>query len=201
MWRGQRDVLAPYDVDLPNLYALGGNTIDGWASTILERTHGELAVVGASMGGYVGLALARQAPERVRALMLVGARADADSPERREIRNAMIEMLREEGLDAWRDAAPFEIPEGYAADDFVRALEALRDRADSRDVVASFGGPLLVVVGSDDELLSVEEARAIADSAPHGRLEVVEVAGHIVNVDRPKRFNELLRGFLEQVAA
>ena len=77
-------------------------------------------------------------------------------------------------------------------------VAALRDRADSTDVVALFDGPLTVVVGDRDELLPVEEARQIAESAPEGRLEVVEGAGHLVNLDAPERFNEILRELLER---
>ena len=196
MWAPQRDALGEADVELPNLYSLGTNSIDAWASALLDRLDGELALVGASMGGYCALAMARQAPERIRGLMLVGSRAGADSEERREIRNQMIEVLRSGGVEAWRPAAPFEVPPGYDAGAFIRALEALRDRRDATDVVSSWQGPFLLVVGSDDELLSVSEARRIAEASPQGRLEVVEGAGHIVNVDRPKRFNELLLEFL-----
>ena len=48
------------------------------------------------------------------------------------------------------------------------AQEAMRDRLDLSGVVASFGGPLLVCVGDGDELVSVDEARQLADSALDG---------------------------------
>jgi pimeloyl-ACP methyl ester carboxylesterase len=34
-------------------------------------------------------------------------------------------------------------------------------------------------------------------SAPNGRLEVIEGAGHFTNVERRNRFNQLLREFLQ----
>ena len=196
MWEPQLPALAEHDVERFDLYSLGGNSMEAWAAAILERVDGEFVAVGASMGGYVALELARQAPERVRALVLAGARAGADSEERREIRNAMIEVLREEGLAPFVEAAPFAVPPGHTGDDFIRALEAMRDRRDSTDVVRSFDGPLLVVVGSEDELVSAEEATEIAAAARNGRAEVVAGAGHIVSQDAPERFNELLLEFL-----
>jgi pimeloyl-ACP methyl ester carboxylesterase len=62
--------------------------------------------------------------------------------------------------------------------------------------VAGFAGPLTVVVGDQDEILPVDEARQIAESAPEGRFEIVQGAGHVVSVDAPERFNGILRELL-----
>ena len=64
--------------------------------------------------------------------------------------------------------------------------------------MAGFTGPLTVVVGDQDELLPVDEARQIAESAPDGRFEVVDGAGHVVSVDAPERFNPILRELLNR---
>ena len=198
MWEPQLAVLATHDVTAPNLYDLGGNSIDVWAARVLGETTGELVVVGASMGGYVGLAMARQAPERVRALLLAGSRATADPPERKAAREEMIRVATEEGIEGWnRDFFPPGPPD-RTIDELVRGIEALRDRPDASDVVAAFEGPLTVLVGDGDELLPVDEAREIADSAPHGRLEVVEDAGHVASIDAPERFNQILLELLRR---
>jgi 3-oxoadipate enol-lactonase len=206
MWEPQREALgwraalAGYDVETPNLYDLGGNSVDGWAERLLDRLDGELAVVGASVGGYVGLAMARRQPQRIRGLLLAGSRAGPDSPERREARNAAIRTLREEGIEAWAPNAPAPPPPERTVDELVRTLEALRDRPDASDVVRSFTGPLWIAVGDDDPFLPVEEAREIVAAAENGRLEVFEGTGHFPNRDRPERFNELLREFLQAAA-
>ena len=110
----------------------------------------------------------------------------------------MIRVVTEEGIEGWnRDFYP-PGPSDRTTDELVRGIEALRDRADATDVVAVFDGPLAVVVGDQDELLPVEEARRIAESAPNGRLAAVEGAGHLVNLDAPERFNELLGELLER---
>jgi pimeloyl-ACP methyl ester carboxylesterase len=197
MWDEQRKALTGHEIVAPNLYDLGGNSIDAWAGRILAETPGELAAVGASLGGYVGLAMARQAPDRVRALLLAGSRASADPPERRAAREEMIRVVTAEGIEGWnRDFYP-PGPGDRTTDELVRGIEALRDRPDATDVAAAFQGPLTVVVGDEDELLPVEEARGIAESAPNGRLEVVAGAGHLVNLDAPELFNEVLGELLE----
>jgi pimeloyl-ACP methyl ester carboxylesterase len=177
MWEPKVEALDGHDVVAPNLYALGGNSIDGWARSLLEQVEGPFAAVGASMGGYVALAIARRAPKRVRGLLLAGSRAGPDTPERRRAREEQLRELSDDRL--------------------YRATEALRDRPDASDVVRSFLGPFMLVVGAEDDLLPEPEARRIVASAPQGRLEVVEGAGHIVSRDQPQRFNELLREFLE----
>ena len=65
------------------------------------------------------------------------------------------------------------------------AQEAMRDRLDLTGVAASFGGPLLVCVGDRDGIVSVDEARELADGALDGELEVFPDAGHFVAVDQP----------------
>jgi len=197
MWEPQREALGGHDVVAPNLYDLGGNSVDGWADRIVDDVMGDLAVVGASVGGYVGLAMARSQPERIRGLLLAGARAGADSPERRAARNEGIRKLREEGVEAWAPNAPAPPPPERTVDELVRTLEALRDRRDATDVVRGFPGPLWIAVGDADPFLPVDEAREIAASAPNGRLELFEGTGHFTNVEQPERFNELLREFVD----
>jgi pimeloyl-ACP methyl ester carboxylesterase len=181
---------AGYDVTAPHLYGRGPS-IDDWAAHLLRDIDGTLVVVGASMGGYCALALARRAPERVVGMVLVGSRADADSFERRRSRQEPITELRA----GWR---PPLAEEDADLEHLAVAQEAMRDRLDLSGVAASFGGPLLVCVGDEDELVSVDEARELADSALDGRLEVFSGAGHFVAVDQPARFNEVLLEFLSQ---
>jgi pimeloyl-ACP methyl ester carboxylesterase len=200
MWEPQAAALGEHEVVTPNLYDLGGSSIDGWAERILDEGEGELVAVGASMGGYVALALARRAPERIRGLLLAGARATADPPDRRAVREQMIRLVQEEGIEGWNREFSPPGPPDRPTDELVRGIEALRDRPDATEVVASFTGPLVVVVGDQDDLLPVDEARQIAESAPNGRLEVVEGAGHVVSVDAPDRFNPILLELLQSAS-
>ena len=200
MWAPQRDVFDAHDAVVPNLYELEGSSIEGWATQLLGQVDGEFAAVGASMGGYTAYELARQAPDRVHGLFLTGARAGADDEQRRAARNAAIETLRRDGIEAWAPNAPAPPPPERTVEELVRATEALRDRRDSTDVVAGFPGPFWLVVGDGDPFLPVEEARGIVASAPNGRLEVLEGAGHFTNIERRTRFSELLTDFLAQAS-
>jgi 3-oxoadipate enol-lactonase len=192
MWEPQLPVLheAGFEPLAPRLYGRGAS-IDGWAAQLLTEIEGPFVAVGASMGGYTALALARRAPERVVGIALVGSRADADSPARRCLREQQIAALR-------AGEVPSEPATDVPAGDLAIAQEAIRDRPDASGVVAAFGGPLLVCVGEEDELVPVEDARALADAALLGSLEVFAGAGHLVSLDAPERFETVLLEFLEQ---
>ena len=201
MWEPQRAALSGHEVVAPRLYGRG-RTMDEWADSIAGETEGDLAVVGASMGGYCALALARHVPERVRGLLLVGARPDADSAERRAGREDTIELIRSEGLEGlWRMMLPKLFHDESAADEhlvyrdteaLITALEAVRDRADSTDIVRSFSGPVQFVIGEFDPYVSAAEVSEFDVRELRG-------VGHLVNLERPDQFNEILREFVGRV--
>ena len=192
MWERQITALerSGFKVLAPRLYGRGAS-IDGWAARLLEELDGPFVAVGASMGGYCALALARRAPERVVGMVLAGSKATADEMDRRVFRNELIARLREKGV-------PEDLDTQVEARDLAVAQEAMRDRLDLSGVAASFGGPLLVCVGDGDEIVSVDESRALADSALRGSLEVFEGTGHLLTIEQPLRFNDLLLEFLAQ---
>ena len=192
VWVSQVSALrdAGFDVHAPHLYGRGPS-IDDWAAQLLRELDGPLVPIGASMGGYCALALARRAPERVVGMGLVASRADADSFERRKFRQEQIADLR-------AGESPPLADQDADLDRLAVAQEAMRDRLDLTGVVASFGGPLLVCVGDRDEIVSVDEARELAEKALDGKLEVFPGAGHFVAVDQPERFNEVLLEFVSQ---
>jgi pimeloyl-ACP methyl ester carboxylesterase len=191
MWRG-REVA-------PRLYGRG-RTMDEWATSLLNEIGGELVLVGASMGGYCALAMARRAPERVRGLLLVGARADGDSPERREGRAKTIALIREQGTHAlWEDMRPKLFADPARADesllhddpdDLVAAVEAIRDRSDSTDVARAT--TTRFVVGDHDPFVSADDLRGF---------DVRELAGagHLVSLERPEEFDAIVEEFVARV--
>lgn len=200
MWDPQREALAGYDVVTPNFYDLGGNSVEGWAQAVIDPVDDDLAAVGASLGGYVALAMARFAPERIRGLLLAGSRAGADSPERRAARDEAIRTLREEGIEAWAPSAPAPPPPERTVEELVRGVEVLRDRPDATEVARTFDGLLWIAVGDKDPFLPLDEAHEIVENARNGRLEIFEDTGHFPNLERPERFNRLLQEFLTAIA-
>ena len=210
MWEPQLEALDGHAVDSPRLYGLG-TSIDEWATAVLGGVDGRFAVVGSSMGGYCALAIASKAPERLTGVVLAGSRADPDAPERRPGRERWLERIAEEGAEGlWAEMGPavFGNLTGDVAErvrslalsqdppGLTNAVVAIRDRKDTRDVAAALPCPLLVAQGSLEPFVPPDVARELADSAPDGRLEVFEGAGHVPNMEQPERFNQVLLDFL-----
>jgi 3-oxoadipate enol-lactonase len=201
MWEGQREALADHDVKAPRLYGRGA-TMDAWADSVAAELEGDFSVIGASMGGYCALALARRAPERVRGLLLVGSRPDADSDERRAGRADTIELIRREGPDGlWRAMEPKLFADvGNAdpslmfrdSDGLIGAVEAIRDRPDSTQFARDFEKPLQFVVGEHEAFVTAEELFEFD-------LREIKGVGHLVNIEAPDEFNAILREFLQRV--
>jgi pimeloyl-ACP methyl ester carboxylesterase len=151
----------------------------------------------------------------VRALALVGARADADSPERlasradtrKLIQNGaakalwenqrtrlLLESASESAVESARDQA-LDRSNG----ELLEALTAIRDREDRTDTLREFGGLAFVAVGEGDMFFPPEEAQAQAQLARHGRFRAFAGARHLPNLEQPDEFNAALAQFLADV--
>ena len=214
MWEPQLESLRDYEVWTPRLYGRG-ESLDDWAASLLDEEDGELILVGASLGGYAALAMTSRAPERSRALALVGARAQGDSPERRAGRADTIALIENGGVEAlWENQRPKllledasepavdrtrELVLARGTDELTEAVRALRDRADNSETFASFEGASLVAVGEVDAFFPPEEAEALAAKARHGRFRVFAGAKHLPSLEQPDEFNAALANFLADV--
>lgn len=214
MWEPQLEALRDFEVVTPRLYGRG-RTIREYASSVLEEVDGELVAVGASMGGYAALEMAHQQPPRVRAMALVDARADADSPERRAGRADTKRLIESGGAQAlWENQRPKLLLEDAdddavsrargssldrSSDELLEALAAIRDREDRSDTLAAFSGLVLVAVGESDLFFSPDEAQQQAATAPRGRFRAFAGARHLPNLEQPGEFSAALTGLLADV--
>lgn len=207
----------------PDLPGFGGTpapeepSMDGYAVAVRELLDAEgidrCLLVGFSLGGYVALAFLRAWPERLAGLLLAGTRADPDGPAERDWRTGLQRRWREEGdaLDeAWlrRLVAP-DAPSGTlarvrglldrSAPGAIAALEAMKWRREGFTALREHALPVLAVAGEHDASVPVAAAHEIHAHAPRSRVEVVPGAGHLVNVEAPERFDDLLAGFAAEI--
>ena len=77
-------------------------------------------------------------------------------------------------------------------DGFLPALEALTDYP-LEEELPNISCPTLIVWGAHDQLVSVRDSERLQELIPEARREVFERTGHVAMLERPERFNRLLR--------
>lgn len=171
-------------------------------------------IVGISMGGMIAQELALAHPERVRTLTLgctycggEGSSVMAGDLTRRLV-EARISGDRERAVRAsWEanvSAALVNDPDAYAhylamSQQRAVALPVIMAQAqavsghDTSARLSELTMPTLVIHGTADEILPVENGRLVASHIPGSRLEIFEGVGHLFFWERPDRSAELLR--------
>lgn len=226
LWQPQVDALSDeYRVIVPDLRGFGGSTVslamtmeqyaDDLRAFLDELRIDEVVLVGLSMGGYVALAFCRLAPNRLRGLVLVDTRPQADSDEARANRTATARQVMEDGAAALADSmldrlvSPATLKNQpdlvssirdmmarQSVFGIVAALYGMAERRDSRPMLGDISVPTLVVVGADDVITPVAEAESMVEAIPGSELVVIPDAGHLSNLEQPRAFNRAVREFL-----
>jgi pimeloyl-ACP methyl ester carboxylesterase len=200
-------------------------TVDAVCDTLgVER----VSVVGNSMGGFVGAELALSFATRVDRLVLVSAAGlsterlprlpslaaahvvAAGTPYATRLQSSITRRprLRRAAMQ-WAVRYPekvsvplaHELVLSFGKPGFVAGLQAIMDYS-YRERLPEIDIPVLVVWGRNDLLVPVTDAYAYAELiGANARVEVFEDTGHVPMLERPSRFNALLRGFLAGEAA
>jgi 3-oxoadipate enol-lactonase len=179
----------------------------------VERT----VVCGLSLGGYVAFELVRRHRERVAALVVLDARAEADTAERKARRDEMISRVRDADVGGVLDelAATFladHAPAGArrqlrammhrpTAVGIVGAIEAMRDRPDGMPVLRSAALPTLLLIGEHDARTPRTSMRKMADQVPGSVFDVVPSSGHVPPLENPEATTGRLMTFLDGLDA
>jgi pimeloyl-ACP methyl ester carboxylesterase len=214
LWRdviaGLKDEIAPMVADLTL-----DDTIAAMASRTLAAAPTRFALAGLSMGGYVGLEIMRQAPERVTRLALFDTSARADTEERRETRRKGIEMVGQgkfigvsKGL-LGSLVAPHHLGTPLAAevqamservgqDAYIRQQRAIMDRIDSVPHLFEIKVPTLVGVGEMDKMTPPELAEEMGRHIPRAELVRFPEAAHLPTMENPGPVVEAMRRWLER---
>jgi pimeloyl-ACP methyl ester carboxylesterase len=190
---------------------------DDAASLLDHLGEDKVILAGCSMGGYAAFAFVRRHQQRLAGLVLQDTRAGADGDEAKANRAALAAAVLADGASAAAGAflpkllgetTQRERPEvvthlrgrilGTSAQGIANALHGLAARPDSSPTLAAVRVPTLVVVGAEDVLTPPAESKAMVAGIPGSRLEVIPAAGHLANLERPDRFNQVLLSFLRR---
>ncbi|GGF41736.1 alpha/beta fold hydrolase [Subtercola lobariae] len=186
----------------------------------IESAH----IVGISMGGYTAVQVGLKHPERVRSVMAVSVGSGSDPG----IRSAYLEearivadQLRARGTEfvgrsmaegpsriqlknrsaaAWQQMID-QFAEQSADGMALTILEVQAKRPsfhDLLDELSTFARPLLVVDGDEDEAC-LSTGRLLKQTVPACGWRVLPNSGHVLNLEDPALFNDIVRRFIAQV--
>lgn len=203
----------------PDLRGFGGSSIageavgmDDYATDVLmlmnELSLERAAIGGLSFGGYVAFAMFRRAPERLAKLILVDTRSTVDTEDGVRARLDLLDAVRRNGVGILPDrqipkllgaTTQRERPEMVAhvqrlivantAPGIEAAIVALIRRPDSTGDLGRISVPTLVIVGEEDEITPVEQARAMHLAIAGSSLAILPRAGHLSNLEAADAFS------------
>lgn len=189
-------------------------SIEAMAGRALADAPPHFILVGFSMGGYVAREIARLAPERVRALVLIATSTRPDTPSLRQSRGTVGKAAASvafAGLSKTAIATSLHPKQAgnEALVERVRAMgvrlggEVFRRqsaivRAGDIDRLHEIRCPTLIVAAGQDRLRSREESEELHAGIPGSELAVVEDSGHMLPIEAPEALLAIVLPWLEK---
>ncbi len=175
-------------------------------------------LAGLSMGGYIAFECWRLFGDRIDGMILADTRATPDSEEARAGRYAAAERIGRGDFGGWaeellgkllaettlRDKPELvdvvrRIIHSSPPESAVAALLGMAQRSDSTSLLSEINVPVAVIVGEDDKIISVAEARAMSSAIPDATFTSIAEAGHLSNLENYGAFNTAVKNLLDLV--
>ncbi|MXX23976.1 MAG: 2-succinyl-6-hydroxy-2,4-cyclohexadiene-1-carboxylate synthase [Caldilineaceae bacterium SB0668_bin_21] len=182
----------------------------------IEAVH----LLGYSMGGRLGLFFALSRPERVRTLSLVsaspGIASTAERDERRDRDDALADQIERDGIaafvDHWESLPMWASQRRYLSSEqhHQLRLQRLRNLPDGlanslrgmgtgnqpalHEKLPTLSMPTLLIAGAEDEKFAGIN-RQMERRIPQARLVILPMAGHAVQLERPRAFERTVLEF------
>lgn len=216
LWEAQLPVISPTLSPRVSDAHMRHDTIAAMAEAVLRENPGPLVLCGASMGGMVAMEAARQAPERIAGLALLGTNARPETPEMAELRESAIALFARGNLrDVIEPNTVFAFHPTQAADEdlvqrylqivldagaqqLIHQNRAVMRRPDARQHLPTVRAPVLLMCGDTDRLTPPDCTREMAALMPHAQVVWVAQCGHMLTMEKPAVVNAALRDWLAQ---
>jgi pimeloyl-ACP methyl ester carboxylesterase len=192
-------------------------TIDDVAREVLsglrKRQIKDPIVIGHSLGGYVALAMAKQKPDLFPALILFHSTALADTEEKKESRNKVLDFISKNGVEAFTSnfIPPLfadqqhpgiqktrEIAMDASLEAVVNYTKAMRDRNDRTDLLLDFGKPIMIISGTKDGGIPVDSIKKQAEISDKIETHFLNDAAHMGMFEKKENTLELIAEFVRK---
>ncbi len=173
--------------------------------------------VGDSMGGYIMFEIWRKYRDIVSGFVFVATRAEADTEEAKKARYGTIERIKKEGkgflIDFMLDAQTSPktkqnsqkieelkcIMNEATEEGIIKALKALAERPDNKDILKSIDVPSLVIAGKDDEKVTPPDiVKGISDGIEGSLFVEIPDSAHLPPFENPDEFNKIVIPFVKE---
>ncbi|MFI5390629.1 MAG: alpha/beta fold hydrolase [Bacteriovoracales bacterium] len=172
-------------------------------------------VCGFSMGGYIALRAMEKNPQKFKGLILVDTKSEADSNEAKIKRSEGLKVIKSKGAEVFGEGflKGALTPETFSGNpELVEklksmiksnqplgiggALLALATRTDTTAALSKISVPTLILVGEKDTITPPSASQMMKEKIPGSKLEIIQRAGHLSNLENSKDFNQKLDEFL-----
>jgi len=191
-------------------------TISEMARRTLASAPGHFALAGYSLGGAVAMEMLRQAPERITRLAVISCSPLSETPQEAAAREDRIVLAQSGKL---QQALESEFPERQVgpglggkralklsmemgtrlgAEIFVQQSRVMQRRPDQQRCLRQYKGPTLFVTGSHDPVVSPRRLEFVSELLPGSQTAIIDGAGHLALLEKPKTVTKLLEGWLQQ---
>ena len=197
-------------------------SMDSMADELLaiadQEKFSHFVLIGHSMGGYISLALAKKAPQRIKALGLFHSTAFPDSEEKMQARLKSIAFIETHGTAAYlatstenlfapqnRQRMAAVINELATSNSYISKqtmvafLRAMMGRPDRQDALKTSAYPVLFLFGEFDQAVPYEQSLKLAHLPNISYIHVLHQTGHMGMLEEPATANQYLKDFLDQV--
>ena len=192
--------------------------VDDLGSIINHLKLKKPVLCGLSMGGYISLRAVERMQEKFRALILCDTKSIADNDEARLKRAEAIKRINGGGFEGFIN----EFVANCFYDEFISenrkefetvlnkskknspigvkgCLLAMAARTDTSNTLNKISVPTLIICGSEDKLSSPDVMMAMADKIKDSEFVLVEGAGHMTPIEKPKIVTDAIRNFLKRI--
>ena len=191
-------------------------TREDYASAVIGALRGlnikQAHVCGLSLGGVIAIAMYAQAPQLCASLIIADSfafhpdggaiyeRSLAGSRDMRAMAEARVDFLLAQPPDADVRSEVVETMSRIDPASYRIGANAVW-LADQRDRASRIAALTLILCGEEDSATPPLLSRELHGMIPNSQIAMISGAGHLANIERPDRFNELVDAFVRGVDA
>ena len=191
------------------------SSMEKLALAVLKNAPEKFILGGLSMGGILAFEIYRQAPERIKGLILIDTNAADEKQDVTDRRNLLVDKAKKGYFDKITPDILLALlihpnhlqnkelrntictmAENIGLEYFIQHAKALANRPDARAYLSEISVPTLVICGREDQLCPVENHLLMAQKIPHVSLHILPNCGHLSTLEYPNLVGQFISDWL-----